>query len=92
MDLSTQYLLNERLEDSAFDEFFCEELQKSYATEKFSWVNHSLTNTDENNIIAFSTGWGDGSYSTYAGFTSSKTPICFITDFEIVRYMDNTVT
>jgi len=90
MDVSTQSLLNRRLEDPTFDNFLFGELQRSSVVDKFSWVNHSLSDDGENNVVAFSTGWGDGSYSTYAGFDSSKNLICFVTDFEIMHYMDNT--
>lgn len=90
MDLATQTHLSELLQDPAYDEFFCEELQKPYSSDKFCWLNHTLAGHIENNVIAFTSGWGDGGYSTYAGIDSANKPACFITDFDIVHYIDET--
>lgn len=85
MDLSTQHLLSERLQDPAFDERFCQELQGPYEAERIFCLNHTLPNSDGNNVVAFSSGWGDGGYSTFAGLDSDGDPMCFVTDFAVIR-------
>jgi hypothetical protein len=39
---------------------------------------------DDHAVIVFSTGWGDGGYSTWIGRTAGGDIACFLTDFEIL--------
>ncbi|WP_410662973.1 DUF4241 domain-containing protein [Amycolatopsis sp. lyj-84] len=39
----------------------------------------------DGNIIAFTTGWGDGSYPTWIGRAADGTPVCFVTDMLILN-------
>ncbi|WP_410577445.1 DUF4241 domain-containing protein [Amycolatopsis sp. lyj-108] len=40
----------------------------------------------EGNIIAFSTGWGDGSYPTWIGRAADGTPVSFVTDMLVLNH------
>nr|WSZ97701.1 DUF4241 domain-containing protein [Streptomyces sp. NBC_00857] len=44
---------------------------------------------DDHALIAFSTGWGDGSYSTWIGRTADGDVACFLTDFEVLPEEDD---
>jgi len=85
MDAATQKILDEKLEDEQFDEFFCNEIAKPYETDRIDWINLYPDGGKDDNVMAFSTGWGDGSYSTYGGLDAEGRPVCFLTDFEVVR-------
>ena len=38
------------------------------------------------NIVAFSSGFGDGAYATYVGLDASGGPVAFMTDFAVLDY------
>ncbi|MFJ1745859.1 DUF4241 domain-containing protein [Streptomyces sp. NPDC088116] len=44
---------------------------------------------DDHALVAFSTGWGDGSYSTWIGRTAGGDVACFLTDFEVLPEEDD---
>ncbi len=35
------------------------------------------------NVIAFSSGWGDGIYPTYFGYDEQGNVVCAVTDFQL---------
>ncbi|WP_434452376.1 DUF4241 domain-containing protein [Lentzea sp. E54] len=37
------------------------------------------------NVVAFSTGWGDGVYPTWVGRNTAGDPVAFVTDFQVIR-------
>lgn len=39
------------------------------------------------NIVAFSTGFGDGRYSTYVGYDKNGEPCRLLTDFRLVDWL-----
>ncbi|KFU82939.1 Protein of unknown function [Amycolatopsis lurida] len=56
--------------------------------EKFEEVDPYIDVTPdgaEGNIIAFTTGWGDGSYPTWIGRAADGTPVCFVTDMLVLN-------
>ncbi|MGW4127061.1 DUF4241 domain-containing protein [Amycolatopsis japonica] len=56
--------------------------------EKFEEVDPHIDVTPDGadgNIIAFTTGWGDGSYPTWIGRAADGTPVCFVTDMLILN-------
>ncbi|GAB3707409.1 DUF4241 domain-containing protein [Amycolatopsis oliviviridis] len=56
--------------------------------EKFAEVDPHVDITPEGaegNIIAFATGWGDGSYPTWIGRAADGTPVCFVTDMLVLN-------
>lgn len=82
MDVTSQEILNKRLGNKEFHDFLVSEM---YKNRNRPWINHNLENCPNNNLIAFSSGWGDGSYASYFGFDENNQVACLITDFEIVK-------
>lgn len=46
----------------------------------YSWANYRPVGSDAN-LIAFSSGWGDGLYPSYVGRGQDNVPVCLLTDF-----------
>ncbi len=76
MDEAT-YKILDSLED-AFEELD-DELENSYV-DTYSTANVTFPETD-NNIVAFSSGFGDGAYPSFWGFDEAGQRCCLITDF-----------
>ena len=51
-----------------------------------SW-KFANTNYKDINIVAFSTGFGDGRYSTYVGYDKNGEPCRLLTDFRLVDWL-----
>ena len=56
------------------------EMDKTYR-HTWSWLDMKLGG---GNLIAFSSGYGDGSYASYAGFDSERHVSVVVTDFAII--------
>jgi len=39
---------------------------------------------DEGNCVAFSSGWGDGVYASYFGYSTAHDVVCLVTDFDVL--------
>jgi hypothetical protein len=48
----------------------------------WGWANIPLA---PGNLIAFSSGWGDGFYASYVGSDESERPCVVVTDFDVVE-------
>lgn len=48
----------------------------------WTWADIPLTPTT--NLVAFSSGFGDGFYSSFFGFGSNGQPVCLVTDFGVL--------
>lgn len=48
-------------------------------------VNHTPLDDRSDNVIMFTSGWGDGYYSSWWGFNEADQPVCLITDFGLFR-------
>jgi hypothetical protein len=46
-------------------------------------ANMCLNSYTKVNVIAFSSGWGDGIYTTYLGYDKEGNIVCFATDFNL---------
>ncbi len=42
--------------------------------------------TDNSAVAVFSSGWGDGCFSSYIGYGESGNPVSFICDFDLLEY------
>ena len=58
-------------------------LQANY-TPTWNWANLVLHPSTGANVIAFSSGVGDGHYASYFGFDFAGAPVCLVTDFCII--------
>lgn len=66
-----------RQDDKYFEEII-HAMDKTYVN-TWSWANIELA--AERNVIAFSSGFGDGLYGSYFGYDLSGKPACLVTDF-----------
>ncbi len=48
------------------------------------WASVSVAPHMAANLIAFSTGTGDGGYASYIGYDANDTLVCFVTDFALL--------
>jgi hypothetical protein len=51
----------------------------------WAWANYILEEPIGINIVAFSSGWGDGGYASYFGMDNLGNPVCLVTDFGVER-------
>jgi Protein of unknown function (DUF4241) len=71
-----------------YDEVLAEEFRKYSGKNNFSrelgdWNDHKLSNDNDNNIIMFSSGWGDGYYPAYWGLNDNGDVTELVIDFLI---------
>jgi len=66
--------------DSAYFDKLNEEMEKTYR-HTWSWLN---TKVDDANLVAFSSGDGDGFYGTYAGYSEKDEICCVLSDFTVL--------
>ena len=69
--------------DVLADEFAALSGKHPNSREIGDWNIHYPTNNPDENIIMFSSGWGDGMYPCYWGLDKNKQPLALITDFFI---------
>ncbi len=50
----------------------------------WSWADLTLDNTTGANVIVFSSGWGDGFYSSYWGYDAAGQRVTLVTDFGVL--------
>lgn len=49
-----------------------------------AWLTMSFRDVPRLNIVAFSSGWGDGAYATYIGYTEGQGIARVVTDFNVL--------
>ena len=79
-ELAGRALTEKMNDDSNFFETMMAEMAKTYR-DTWSWLNMEF---GEGNLIAFSSGLGDGLYATYAGLDSEGEVVVVVTDFMIL--------
>ena len=80
MDASTGAKLVERMEEQEdYFEDLIAEMQKTYV-HTWSWLDARF---GEGNMVAFSTGYGDGLYASYAGRDQNGEVAVVVTDFGV---------
>jgi Protein of unknown function (DUF4241) len=82
MDVSASHFLVEKL--AANDQIasaLMAEMEKTYR-HTWSWVNAEFNN--DSNMLAFSSGFGDGVYASYVGYTPEGRIARVVTDFDVV--------
>lgn len=72
-----------------YDDLLAEEFKNTSGQHPLSrdlgdWNNHFPRQGDNNNVIMFASGWGDGFYPTYWGTDSNRKIVELITDFNVV--------
>jgi hypothetical protein len=69
--------------DDTFAESLPEATDATYVHTR-SWGNMILDPTTGLNVIAFSSGWGDGAYTSYWGLDTAGQVVCLLTDFRVL--------
>ena len=89
MDPVAGRLLAERMDRD--DEYFNEILDNMQATylDTRSWLDWRPSPEHAANIICFSSGWGDGLYPSFFGFSSEGHVCTLLTDFLILSDAEN---
>jgi hypothetical protein len=87
MDLEAARALTARAEQAAArheddDELF-DALMKTYV-HTWSWTDLVLDEVTGANLIAFSSGWGDGSYPSFWGYDADGQRVALVTDFGVL--------
>jgi len=75
--LDAQALELLRAKGETYHEMMIDELQKT----DFLWANLTLEMESGINVVAFSSGYGDGAYPSSWGYDSNGEVVCLITDF-----------
>jgi hypothetical protein len=89
MDRAAGQLLTDAMNKSEnYYETLIEEMDKSYQ-HTWSWLNKKFGNA---NLVAFSSGDGDGMYATYVGFDGEGAISAVVTDFVVLSYETDGVT
>ncbi|HEU4352637.1 MAG TPA: DUF4241 domain-containing protein [Burkholderiales bacterium] len=84
MDPVAGRLLSQLMDaDSSYYDAVDEEMQKTYRP-TWSWLDWRPSKGAEENIICFSSGWGDGSYASFFGFDADGRVSALVTDFAVL--------
>jgi len=85
IDAGTVKILVERTAaDGGENQDLTERMAETYV-DTWSWVNYVLDPDTGANVIAFSSGWGDGVYPSFWGLDQTGAPVCLITDFRVFQ-------
>jgi len=83
MDEDAAEILMSKMEaDDAYFETIIAEMDKTY-TDTWSWTNIDMNPATRSNLIAFSSGMGDGFYASYIGRDADGNVASIITDFAL---------
>jgi len=58
---------------------------KAHRVFTWSWTNYCVNEETGANIVAFSSGWGDGVYPSFFGYGEGEQLVCLLTDFEVLE-------
>lgn len=86
MDESACQLLEKKMDkDDTYVEQLSKEMDHTYKHTR-SWLTKEIG--EGNNIMMFSTGWGDGSYASYIGYDANGEIVRLVTDFYLFDWME----
>ena len=88
MDEEVGKLIDNSIYENEFEDSLVAKISDELDKHKeHSWmrVNYYLDASKKKNVIAFSTGWGDGIYSSYLGFDDENNLAVIVTDFELLE-------
>ncbi|HXQ35368.1 MAG TPA: DUF4241 domain-containing protein, partial [Anaerolineales bacterium] len=81
MDQRASEVLTERMNaDEDYFQVLIAEMDKTYV-HTWSWANLEMDTSTNANLIAFSSGFGDGCYASYFGLDEKGNPMILVTDF-----------
>jgi hypothetical protein len=79
-EVAAKVLDRKMADDPEFYQQMMTEMERTYV-HTWSWLNMPF---GKGNLVAFSSGFGDGAYATYAGFDSAGEISIVVTDFSVV--------
>jgi hypothetical protein len=83
MDEAAAESLTDRMErDERYVEEMAAEMDKTYV-DTWSWASLAPGETDPSNVVAFSSGVGDGRYASYFGLDAEGNVVSLVTDFSL---------
>jgi hypothetical protein len=89
MDPVAGQLLSQRMDhDDEYSNAIIEGMQATYRS-THSWYDWRPSSERDENIICFSSGWGDGSYPSFFGFSAEGHLCALVTDFFILSDEEN---
>jgi hypothetical protein len=83
VDAESFPLYDEKMAQDGYFEVVMAELKRNHKNTR-DWTLHHPIAGDPHNVAIFSSGWGDGIYTSYFGMRDGK-PVCLVTDFMVVR-------
>jgi hypothetical protein len=69
--------------DDRYHETILEELERT-SRPTWSWASIRPAPDREENVVCFSSGWGDGVYPSFLGFTTDGSLAAILTDFLVL--------
>lgn len=85
MDDETARLVNEHMDEEEFADALDDEMERTYE-DTWAWANIEFDPDSGANIVAFSTGVGDGLYASFFGLDAAGEVVCLVTDFSLFEY------
>lgn len=85
MDDETASLVAEHMDEDEFADALGAELERTYE-DTWSWANVEFDPDAGANVVAFSTGVGEGLYASYFGLDAAGEVVCIVTDFSLFEY------
>lgn len=83
MDAEVAKLLLSKMKDENYADKITDEIRKSFS-ETMSLANIEINPETGGNLVAFSTGFGDGIYGSQIGYDKNGKIACIVTDFDII--------
>jgi hypothetical protein len=83
MDGETARLALSHPDPDALADALIDGMEKNYEN-TWSWADVEVA--DGRNLVAFSTGVGDGTYASYFGLDAAGEAVCLVTDFSLFEY------
>lgn len=86
MDEEVGLMINESIFEVPYEETLTTKLEEALSKHDIStwcWANFCVNESNQANVIAFSSGWGDGTYATYFGYDEEGNIVNVVTDFEV---------
>lgn len=80
MDVSAARL-NAELLDHDDGSYWMGLADKLFTSNNGLWMNHVVDAATGANMVVFASGWGDGCYTTFEGWSADSRLLCLLTDF-----------
>jgi len=84
IDAEAAALLRQRLQaEDGFNQIIIDGMEKTYV-HTWSYASVRPAVRYEGNCVVFSSGWGDGLYASYFGYSAADDVVCLVTDFDVL--------